>query len=120
MTNEALSFSLVREEQQVTIDNEPYVLVELDGGQRDQYLNDLGQRVKTNAAGKTEGVKSFDKLQANLVHSSLRKVEGDKRVPVPVATIQSWPSRVVSGLFDAAKKLSRLDPEEKEVKEGND
>ena len=120
----ALSFELELHERPVTIGGEAYVLVELDGKQRDRYLNGLGSRLRVAKDGKAAGVKNFDGLQASLVAASLKRIIFDGgREPVTVATIQAWPAQVVSGLFDAAKVLSALgdeDEDEDKDKEGND
>lgn len=120
MGYENLEFTLERQERPVTIDGDEYVLVELDGRERDKYLNNLAPRMKTNAKGKPAGLKSFDGLQAWLIHLSLFKVEGDARKPVSVETIQTWPARVIKGIFDASKELSALDDDDDEDEEGND
>jgi len=116
----SLNFTLTRQQQPVTIDDEPYMLVELDGKQRDAYLNNLAKRLRTTGKGKaaSQTVSDFDGLQAGLIAASLRKVEGPDMVAVPVDTIQRWPARVQQGLFDAAKALSGLDDDEGD--EGND
>ena len=56
-------------------------------------------------------------LQASLVAASLKKVCSDGRKDVAVETIQTWPARVVDGLFDAAKELSALNEEEEDENE---
>jgi len=114
MSNEVLSFVLEREERPVTIGGEAYVLIELDGKERDKYLNVLGGRLRHGPDGKAGGVKDFDGLQASLIAASLCKVVGSERVPVKQHIIQSWPARVVSGLFEAARDLSALDEKEKD------
>ena len=114
---ESLNFDLKREERPVVIDGEPYVLVELDGRGRDLYLNNLGGRLRHGTDGKPGGVENFEGLQASLVAASLKKVCSDGRKDVAVETIQTWPARVVDGLFDAAKELSALNEEEEDENE---
>jgi len=114
MSSETLSFDLEREERPVTIGGEAYVLIELDGKERDKYLNVLGGRLRHGADGKPGGVRNFDGLQASLIAASLRKVDGEEKKPVPLNTIQGWPARVVTGLFEAARDLSALDEKEKD------
>lgn len=116
-----LTFDLDRKEQEVEIGGEAYVLVELDGKQRDKWMNDLGARIRLGKDGKAQGLKSFDNMQAGLISASLKKIVGDERKPVSMETIQSWPARVSGGLFDAAKELSGLEDEsDKDSDEGND
>lgn len=97
-----------------------YVLVELDGTQRDAYLNAVAARMKTDATGKPAGVKNFTGLQADLLSRSLYTTEADgSRKQVDVKTIQAWPARVQAALHKKAKALSALDDEADE-KAGND
>jgi hypothetical protein len=116
-----LSFVLERRELPVTIDGEGYVLRELDGRERDKYLNSLNARLKVTAGG-GQSVKDFDGMQASLVAASLFKIVGSEREPVTVDEVQGWPARVSATLFDAAKKLSGLGGEDEtdEGDEGND
>jgi len=123
----ALVFELTRQERPVMINGEAYVLVELDGTQRDKYLTDIAARVKTTGRGKkaTQSMKNFHMLQAGLVSLTLFKLSEDGKIPVMAATIQEWPARVISDLFDAAKELSGLDDEDEDEgdedgEEGND
>ena len=120
-TSEPLNFVLEREERPVTIGGESYVLIELDGKGRDRYLNNLGGRLRHGQDGKPGGVKNFEGLQAFLVAACLKKVDPDGRKDVSIDTIQSWPAKVVDGLFDAAKDMSALEEEkEEEEEEKND
>ena len=120
---EALNFDLDRAERAVTIGGQAYVLIELDGKQRDKYLTALSNRMKTTKEGKPAGFKTFDGMQADLVVECLRKVDettGD-RTPVSMETIQSWPAKVSTGLFEAAQELSGLnESEDSEEEPGND
>jgi hypothetical protein len=96
-----------------------YVLKEMTGNARDQYISFIGKRMKTDEDGK-QIVSSFEGLQANLLHSCLFKVDDNgKESTVPIGSIQKWPSRVVESLFKAAKDLSALD-DEAEEEAGND
>lgn len=117
-----LNFKLDFKEKPVTINDEDYMLVELTGKARDKYLNNVGARIRHGKDGNPQGVKNFEGLQAGLVSQSLFKLEDNERKPVKVETIQAWPSSVLTGLHDAAKKLSALGDEEGEGddEEGND
>lgn len=112
-THEDLVFDLEREEQKVTISDKPYILVELSGEERDSYLNDIGNRMKTEN-GKPAGIKNFNGMQAFLVSLSLKCMETGKPAPVKQEEIQKWPARLVSKLFDKAKELSALDEGDEE------
>ena len=116
-THEELSFDLDREEQKVTISGKPYVLTELSGKERDDYLNDVGNRMRTNSEGKPSGIKNFSGMQGFLISLSLKCMETGEPVPVKMEEIQKWPTRLVSTLFDKAKELSALGEEEEEKNE---
>lgn len=83
-----------------------YTLQELDGLERDQYLNELANRMKVGKDGKPQGIRDFKDLQAKLVSRSLVNEKGEN---VLVAVIQKWPVHVQKGLFDTAQKLSALE-----------
>lgn len=114
--NEVLSFDLTQAEQPVKIGDEDYVLVELNGLERDTYLNDVGGRMRTGPDGKPTGVKNFKGMQAALLTASLKKVIPDgKRQVVTANTIQGWRAKVISKLFDLAKELSDIGNETPEL-----
>lgn len=116
-TKDNLSFDLELEEVPVTIAGEKYVLRELDGKQRDKYLDGLGKRLApAGRDGKAQTVKNFNGLQSSLVCMCLYKDGEDS--PVDAHTIQTWPARVVAGLFDAASDLSKLGEEEEDGEDG--
>lgn len=117
---EPLHFELVLAERPVTIGNEQFVLMELDGLGRDTYLNDVGHRVRLDKEGKAAGVKNFKGMQAALLTMALRKEVGGKRQVVSINEIQTWPAKVISSLFDAAKELSNLGKEKGEPLEKKD
>lgn len=121
-TAEPLVFSLEKKTVPVTIDNEKYVLVELDGALRDKFLNNLGGRLRTGTGGQPAGLKNFDGLQADLVAKSLFKLVNGEHEPVKEDTIQRWPGRVIAALFKEARTLSALNlgKEDDKDQEGND
>ena len=110
---EALKFTLEVKQIPVEIDGEAYVLQELNGRERDKYLNDITARVKIGPDGKPAGMKNFDGMQGNLLVASLRKKEGSELISVPFNTIQGWPAKMQSALFMEAQKLSGLDESQK-------
>ena len=88
-----LEFNLKAKERNVKIDGNDYVLVELNGQDRDTYLTGVGARVKVNKQGKSAGLKTFDGLQASLIVLSLLRItEEGKRAKVPLQTIQKFPA----------------------------
>jgi len=111
-------FTLERQTLPVTIDKQSYVIQELDGRQRDKYISDLGGRVKRDKDGKQTGAINLDGMQANLVAMSLKKVVDGVLTDVNVDTIQSWPAKVSSAIFDACQELSGLNEKNEEKAEG--
>lgn len=113
-TNE---FDLTFAEEPVKIDGKPYVLVELNGKQRDVYLTGVGKRVRLGPDGKPAGMNDVNGLEASLITLALFTNDpGAPREPVPANTIQGWPSRVVTALFEkcfAMNKLGKDTPAEK-------
>jgi len=117
---ESLEFSLDRRTIPVTLNDSKtgtsrtYTLRELDGTERDRYLNLLAARTKVGKDGKPQGIKDFKDLQADLVSKSLLDDNGEN---VPTNMIQKWPVSVQAKLFKMAQKLSALEDEsEKEAK----
>ena len=109
--NKELKFSLVLKEVSVCVSDaegveQTYTLRELTGKQRDTYLNKMGDRMKFNEAGKTEGLSNYEGLQSGLLSLSLRDGNGEL---VKEVVLQGWPASVLSDLFDVAQELSGLD-----------
>jgi hypothetical protein len=82
-----------------------YEIREMMAAARDKYLDQLGDRMKVDGAGKMSGIRKFDGLQASLLCQCLFDAENHL---VPKDVIQKWPAGVVSGLFDEAQKLNKL------------
>ena len=115
MSSEVLKFNLDLESIPVELESpetgkvHKYLLKEMTGVARDQYMTFITKRLKTDESGETT-VSSFEGLQSNLLHSCLYKVDDNgKESPVPIGTIQKWPSRVVEALFNRAKELSGME-----------
>ena len=81
------------------------VLHELDGTQRDKFLNQLGDRTRIMKDGTTK-MKNYDGMQADLLHRCLYRKDTEKYLTVK--EIQQLPSRVVNKLFSKAQKISDL------------
>ena len=103
-----LKFVLTLKEESVVLDDKDYTLRELDGLQKGKYLNSMGGRLIMNEEGKVSGFKDFAGLESSLLSLCLYDSEGKT---VPAAKIQSWPSSVLSKLFEAAQVLSGLNEE---------
>ena len=115
MSEDILKFDLDIKTKHVEISGEPYVLKELNGKQRDKFLNSVIGRTK--GAGGNQ-VSNVEGLQSGLVAMALKKVEDGEEKAVEEKTIQSWPAAVVTSLFREAKTLSAIDVDEEE--QGND
>ena len=107
---EKLSFSLKLEEipiELIDVDGVKHdcVMRGLDGAGRDSYLNNMGGRMKFNAAGKTEGLSDYKNLQSGLLTLCLFDETGKN---IPLATLQTYPATVLEALFEEAQKLSGL------------
>jgi len=108
---EALRFELTRKEIPVVLtspegqEKEKYVLRELTGKGRDLYLTRMSGKMKYKDDGEPIGITDYSGLQAYLVHLHLYDQEG---VQVSFDEVQSYPSSVVSQLFEAAQALSNI------------
>jgi hypothetical protein len=89
----------------VTIDGKKYTLRELTGKQRDAHLTASGKRIQFDATGKPVRVNEFDNHQAELIALALFTENGES---VPLATIEQWPARVQTALFNKAREISGL------------
>lgn len=87
-----------------------YTLRELDGTQRDKFLNIMSETMKNGPDGRPVGLKTFENFQANLLTKSLFD---ESNQPVPVQVIQTWPTSALTTLFDMAQKISALAPDAK-------
>lgn len=118
MNNTPLNFRLSRKFLDVVlteedgITNTTYQLREMTAAERDNYLNRMQKRMKTDPSGKAIGVSNFDGMQADLLASCMTTVADSK--PVTMGTIQAWPATVVTTLFEEAQKLNKLNRGEEE------
>lgn len=116
---EALSLSLQRRSIPVNIttpegETKVYVLREMSGAQRDQYLNFVGSRVKCDEKGNPIRMSSHDGIHAALLS---RCLEDDQGKLLTKETIEAFPSTALVQLFIAAQTLNGLGVKgEEEVK----
>lgn len=110
-------FSLRLEEYHFVLETEAgdevqYKLVELDGTQRDAYLNAMSSKMEMRNGSMR--IKSFDGLQAQLLSRCCycKNPETGDWEKVTVQEIQLWPSRVTKVLEEQAKQMSGLDDDE--------
>lgn len=87
---------------------EQYILREMTGVMRDNWLNAMAKKSKTNAEGKTVGVRDFSGLQASLIAYCLYSLPDLK--PVKIDKIQSFPSSAQSALFTRCERMNALTP----------
>lgn len=114
-----LEFDLDRKETPVFIRDpktntrEQFVLVETDGKGRDKFLEAVGQTVELDpTTGEPSRVKTLVGIETTLVVACLSRVNDDgTRTPVTAEWVDTLPSRIRTGLFDEAKRLSGLDKE---------
>lgn len=100
-----------------TKERQEYILRELPGTLRDQYLNELGARMRTGPKGETLGMKSFDGYQSSLLSKCIFSEDGKA---VEIQVLQGWPSSVLRDLFDQARELSGLEAKKSEEEAKND
>ena len=118
---EVLTLTLVRQEAPVTLTlvdgiAKDFVLRELTGKGRDEYLNSMAKKMKFGPDGTPKGIQSFDGLQASLLSKCLYDEENNL---VPIADIQAYPATAQAALFRKAQELSALNDEgEAETKNG--
>jgi len=108
---ETIILTIDREEVPVILNNKEgvetkYTLREMNGKERDSYLNTIGNKMKLSGSGKVIGLKSFDGLQAGLLSRCMIDENGDK---VDEHTIQGWPTKTQTSLFKTAQVMNALD-----------
>lgn len=110
MADEVLRLSLKLREVPVELEGEngevkKWKIRELNGTQRNEYLNKMSSRVKMDKNGKSIGIKSFDGFQADLLSKCLYDEEGEL---VEAEDIESLPSNTQQKLFEKAQEISGL------------
>ena len=109
---ETMRLPLTRQEVTVVLEDgqgaeKRLVLRELDGAERNRYLNKMRNRVQIQN-GKATGIKSFDGFQADLLTMSLFSEDGVALLP---EEIDALPSSTQQTLFEKAQRMSGLDRE---------
>jgi len=126
-------FDLTLNEEYVTLkdaegNEASYVMVEMTGEVRDQYMNQM--RKKTKQVGDKTELVDFTGLHSDILVACMFLVTKNEkkeevRKALKIGAVQKWPSRVLKALFDKAQKLSALDDDgddkgKKEDGEDND
>ncbi len=88
-----------------------YVLVELDGNGRDEYLNEMNKRMKT--IGKETKISNYKGLQSMLVSMCMRH-KADME-PVLLDECQALPGKTLTKLFETCQSLNGLDDKAKDA-----
>ena len=115
---DVLDLSLERKEKKLRINGRPHTLKEMMGAQRDKWMNEMGGRMKTDASGKTVGVKDFVGLHTSLICKCL--YDDATGQLVPDAEVQGWPASVQAKLFEECQKLNALGDEKNLEEAKND
>jgi hypothetical protein len=112
-----LSFSLALKEIPVKLVTKEgvqkvFTLVELDGSQRDSFMQDMADRIEFQA-GKVSKITNFEGMQSNLLAMCLYD---DKKQLIPIEELNKFPAGVLTELFKTAQKISGLELTEEEMK----
>jgi hypothetical protein len=124
-TQEEMVFDLEPIEIPIKIGGKSYILREASEGAAVGYRN-LVMKAARMSEGKIVGIDGAADVEPYLVSQCVFETDregrvrqiGDRLVNVHINTVRSWPSRVVTPLFDKIKEISDLDRETKpETKE---
>lgn len=86
-----------------------YTMREMNGADRDKYLDSVNARMKYDEEGKPKGINTIEGLKASLL--SLCLFDKDGQQPT-IEYIQKWPSRSLEKLHEYAQELNALEDEE--------
>lgn len=91
-------------------DGHPYILREATGAVAKQFKNAQMSCTQFSADGKMAGVKGAADLEPLLVSKCLYRMMPDGTVggTIDQRELEKWPAKVVSRLFEKAKKISGL------------
>lgn len=114
--DQPIRFSLKRKERMICLEDESgneldFVLKEMNGAERDQFMTLVAQRVKADPSGKNRTLQSFDGLQASLLMQCMFHLDESGKIvkPVDMKTVQAWRAEVVNDIFEIAAKMNGLD-----------
>jgi hypothetical protein len=101
-----------------------YIIREFTAKERDAWLNDVSGRMRTSEAGNVTGVKNFTGMQGMLLTLTMTHADcesskdGDTIISngkkVDMNTVQKWPARLQTRLFELAQRICGLDDEAQE------
>jgi hypothetical protein len=106
-----LCLSLKRAQTEVDIEDEAgktttYLLKEMTGTQRDQYVSNMMKRTKFDGEGKILQMGDITGMQASLISMCLYDPQGQL---VPPTFINAMPATSQNLLFEACSRLNGLD-----------
>lgn len=105
--------SLELKEVEVKLAGKEYILREASSAAGVMYRNAMLKATKLNPeTGKPASLENFADAEPLLV--SLCLVRKEDGAAIPLTTIKTWPSKVVTDLFDRAKAISNLE-EKKDI-----
>ena len=96
--------------------NKVFLMRELNGYQREEYMDKLAKRMKFDAAGKPSGFATYKGTMTDLVSDVLFEQDGQTKVNPEF--VKSLPQETVSALFEMAQEMNGLG-EDAEVKAKN-
>lgn len=105
-----------RRETLITLDGTQYVLRELDGAGRDEFLQYTTRNIRLDENGKPELTNNDLRGQsAMLISMSLLDPEKNFAPAFSKETIQTWSSSTIEELYKESARLSGLDRRAKET-----
>jgi len=98
-------FTTVKDQVEVEIDGQVYTVMEMSGTQRDAFLKTI--RAKLNVKDNTDKIEvsSTGGVQVQLIATCLQDTNG---VAVIKETIQEWPSKLITGLFEICQEVNGI------------
>lgn len=100
------SFELERKKVHFEAGGTKYHIREMDGNERDRYMNRVTRRSKKARANRGRDAFDFEGVQAELLSICLFEDGSDK--PVNADMLQKWPASLLQALFDKAQELNGL------------
>jgi len=109
--SEVISFDLTPIEIPYKIGDKEYVLQEAMSDAAVKWRNASIACTKYGADGNPQGFSKLGDLEPLLVSLCLFEVEDGSgiRKPMQESQVRKWPHRIITSLFDKAKKISKLD-----------
>lgn len=97
------SYTRTLKEEEVDIDGEMYKIREMNGEDRDKWLNNWYSRMRTDEKGNILGIQQYQDAQAYLISLCLFDPQSK---PVPITEIRKFPGSMQRGLFDQCQEIN--------------